>query len=183
MIEKYRQYINQWPQLESYIANNKVDNYGVVCFIVNKIFEYNMMNDAFLDLDEKIHILNEEEIIPDEIILLLKKVISKDYKGQEGIEINLLEWFYNEYKNYEYVMNEYKDKVFKHYGNIEMEESICKGQINIDSKYKKEILINNKYTDDIQFKDNHLENNKNVIKRIIKLLKKFKLSGVKNEGE
>ena len=80
-------------------------------------------------------------------------------------------------------MNEYKDKVFKHYGNIEMEESICKGQINIDSKYKKEILINNKYTDDIQFKDNHLENNKNVIKRIIKLLKKFKLSGVKNEGE
>ena len=91
MIEKYRQYINQWPQLELYIANNKMDNYGMVCFIVNKIFEYNMMNDAFLDLDEKIHILNEEEIIPDEIILLLKKVISKDYKGQEGIEINLLE--------------------------------------------------------------------------------------------
>lgn len=176
MIKEYSQYIDQWPIIKSYISNDEIDNYKLVTFIIDKIFEYNMINVEQLELNEKILVLNEEEIIPNEITSLL---MEKNFDNNDFIN-RLLEWFYNDYKNHDIIMNKYKNNVFKYYCKDNLEEEIYKGEFNILFKNSREALVNK---DNNELNYNSFIINKKI-KYLINSLKKITCkNGVKYEGK
>lgn len=166
----YSKYINQWPQFELYTANNKLQCYELVDFIVNKVFEYNMMDIELLNLSQKIDLLATEEIISLEIKELLKEGMGSNYKHK--LEEHLLEWFWMEYQNYEKVFNKYNDKVFQHYGNTQAPKK------EINMKLKNEEIYNDKSVN--KFKIHILEINKKFKHSLEKCIKKLTLKNFKS---
>lgn len=175
-------HINEWKEIKALTNNKKcmketmLDIKNLYIFIINKVLQYNVIESHGMSFNEKIEYLYAEKIISIEILQLFIEseyiINNRDYNDFEkliSLKNKIIEWFTDEYKNYELINKFHGNKVFEYYNdkNSTIFDLDFYTEDNKDSKNKKYMKFINK----------------NIIKNSFKNIIKFNLNFISKKEE
>lgn len=193
MINNYEIYINEWPELDELfniykegMINHKILNKNIVIFIVNKIIKYQFfftdIDFIYKDIEDfyfKFKLIKDENIVSFEIIDIMEKIIYQKYISENEVFIcrdNILSWFYEEYKNHEHIILNYKSDIYENFGEFTIDN---KNKVGILSYI--DICENNEYIKSPQIKnksvylcgEKKMQKDTNILSEIRKKIRKI----------